>query len=131
MLPLADRGFFSYRLWDPCRSTGADLSWRMKSNAAPPIEKRYADGSFASHKYPGTKARQSPLSVMEATGASMHSPDRTQVRRVDREEDVLLVSDRHIALARILCRKANCSAVFSAITRDRLDRFSGCGPGPR
>ncbi|MEV6259006.1 IS4 family transposase [Nocardia sp. NPDC051911] len=58
MLLLADRGFFSYRLWDLCRTTGADLLWRMKSNAVLPIEKRYADGSFASHVYPGTKARR-------------------------------------------------------------------------
>ena len=58
MLLLADRGFFSYRLWDLCAATGADLLWRMKSNAVLPIEKRYADGSFASHVYPGTKARR-------------------------------------------------------------------------
>ena len=30
----------------------------MKSNAVLPVEKRYSDGSFASHIYPGTKARR-------------------------------------------------------------------------
>ena len=30
----------------------------MKSNATLPVEKRYSDGSFASHVYPGTKARR-------------------------------------------------------------------------
>ena len=30
----------------------------MKSNAVLPVEKRYPDGSFASHVYPGTKARR-------------------------------------------------------------------------
>src|ERR1700677_3585228 len=55
MLLLADRGFFSYTLWDKSRATGADLLWRLKSNAVLPVEKRYSDGSFASHIYPGTK----------------------------------------------------------------------------
>lgn len=58
MLLLADRGFFSYTLWDKARSTGADLLWRLKSNAVLPVETRYADGSFASHIYPGTTARR-------------------------------------------------------------------------
>lgn len=58
MLLLADRGFFSYRLWDLYRSAGADLVWRMKTNAVLPVEKRYSDGSFASHVYPGTTARR-------------------------------------------------------------------------
>ena len=57
MLVLADRGFFSYSLWNRCARTGADLVWRMKSNAILPVETRYADGSFASHIYPGTTAR--------------------------------------------------------------------------
>ncbi|MEV0032009.1 IS4 family transposase [Nocardia sp. NPDC050793] len=57
MLLLADRAFFSYRLWDLCRSSGADLLWRTQYNSALPVEKRYADGSFASHVYPGTRAR--------------------------------------------------------------------------
>ena len=58
MLLLADRGFFSYQLWDKSRATGADLLWRLKSNAVLPVEKRHDDGSFASHIYPGTKARR-------------------------------------------------------------------------
>jgi hypothetical protein len=37
---------------------GADLLWRIKSNAALPVEKRYSGGAFASHVYPGTKARR-------------------------------------------------------------------------
>ena len=58
MLLLADRGFFSYTLWDKARSTGADLLWRIKSTAVLPVEKRYSDGSFGSRIYPGTKARR-------------------------------------------------------------------------
>jgi hypothetical protein len=58
MLLLADRGFFSYTLWTRAAATGADLLWRVKSNAILPVEKRYSDGSFASHIYPDTKARR-------------------------------------------------------------------------
>ena len=58
MLLLADRGFFSYSLWNKAAGTGADLLWRMKSNAVLPVEKRYSDGSFASHIYPDPKARR-------------------------------------------------------------------------
>ena len=58
VLLLADRGFFSYRLWEVCAATGTDLLWRMKSNAVLPAETRYPDGSFASHVHLGTKARR-------------------------------------------------------------------------
>jgi hypothetical protein len=36
MLMLADRGFFSYTHWDKAHATGADLLWRVKSNAVFP-----------------------------------------------------------------------------------------------
>ena len=65
MLLLADRGFFSYTLWDKARSTGADLLWRIKSTAVLPVEKRYSDGSFGSHIYPGTKARRNKTDGIE------------------------------------------------------------------
>jgi len=80
MLVLADRGFFSYALWAKARATGADLLWRMRSNAVLPIEKRYSDGSFASHIYPGTKARRNgtdgiEVRVIEYTLASDDDTD--------------------------------------------------------
>ena len=43
---------------DNAAATGADLLWRIKSNAVLPVESRYPDGSFASHVYPGTTARR-------------------------------------------------------------------------
>jgi hypothetical protein len=57
-LLLADRGFFSYPLWSAAAATGADLLWRMKSNAVLPVAHRHQDGSFASHIYPSTKDRR-------------------------------------------------------------------------
>ncbi|KZS64663.1 IS4 family transposase [Mycobacterium ostraviense] len=90
MLLLADRGFFSYPLWTKARGTGADLLWRMKSNAVLPVEKRYSDGSFASRIYPGTKARRNDTEGIDVrvveytlapvdtdTGAGLDTADRT------------------------------------------------------
>ena len=79
MLLLADRGFFSYALWDKARGTGADLLWRIKSSAVLPVEKRYSDGSFASHIYPGTKARRN-----KTDGIAVRVVEYTLAARRDR-----------------------------------------------
>ncbi|MFD4441286.1 IS4 family transposase [Nocardia sp. NPDC058519] len=55
MLLLADHAHLRHHLWDLCRSSGADLLWRVASDVALPVEKRYPDGSFVSHVYPGTR----------------------------------------------------------------------------
>lgn len=54
-LCLADRGFFSFSLWNKAHGTGADLLWRMKKNAVLPVEKRLEDGSFLSRIYSNLK----------------------------------------------------------------------------
>lgn len=57
MLVFADRGFGgSYELFDLFASTGAELCWRLKSNAALPVLERLDDGSFRS-KLPKTAKR--------------------------------------------------------------------------
>lgn len=58
MLVLADRGFGgSYELFTKFADRGAHLVWRMKSNAALPVTKRLADGSFLS-ELPGRGERR-------------------------------------------------------------------------
>ncbi len=57
-LCLADRNFFSFRLWNRARQRGADLVWRVKGNAVLPIEKRLDDGSYLSHVFPGSYDRK-------------------------------------------------------------------------
>jgi Insertion element 4 transposase N-terminal/Transposase DDE domain len=52
MLCLADRNFFGFALWVQARSTGADLLWRIKTNARLPRERSLADGSYLSRIYP-------------------------------------------------------------------------------
>jgi hypothetical protein len=49
MLLLADRGFFSFGLWNEAKATRADLLWRTKAGHVLPVDERLADGSYLSH----------------------------------------------------------------------------------
>lgn len=70
MLCLADRGFYSFTLWNQARATGADLLWRTKKNHRLEVQKRLADGSYLSTLYASsdTKRRDGvPVRVIEYT----------------------------------------------------------------
>jgi hypothetical protein len=58
MLCLADRSFFSYRLWKKAQATGADLLWRVKKNMKLPCLRRFRDGSYLSKIYASDKDRR-------------------------------------------------------------------------
>jgi hypothetical protein len=58
MLCLADRNFFGFPLWLQAHNTGADLLWRMKTNARLPRDQPLADGSYLSRIYPSERARR-------------------------------------------------------------------------
>lgn len=64
MLLLADRGFYSYPLWNEARATGADLLWRTKSNHILPEDRRLADGSYLSHLHEIVKNKRRPTDVV-------------------------------------------------------------------
>ena len=51
MVVLADRGFYSFELWNKARSSGAELLWRTKSNHNLAIRERLGDGSYLSELY--------------------------------------------------------------------------------
>lgn len=51
MLLLADRGFYSFDLWNLAGAGGARLLWRVKSNLKLPVIERLADGSYLSEIY--------------------------------------------------------------------------------
>lgn len=65
MLCLADRNFFSYRMWKQARETGADLLWRVKKNMKLPCLKRFRDGSFLSKVYASDKDRRHDRGAIE------------------------------------------------------------------
>lgn len=58
MLCLADRGFYSFGLWNQARATGAQLVWRTKSNHRLAVEERLADGSYLSRLYASDDRRR-------------------------------------------------------------------------
>ena len=48
MLVMADRNFYSFKLWQACAASGAKLLWRVKSNLRLPVQQELADGSYLS-----------------------------------------------------------------------------------
>lgn len=48
MLVLADRGFYSFKLWQIACSTPAALLWRVAAPLKLPVQRRLADGSYLS-----------------------------------------------------------------------------------
>lgn len=66
MLLLADRGFFSYALWRKAIDTGADLLWRVRTDAAGPKPTHVRDlddGSWLAHLRRATDRRSEPMLV--------------------------------------------------------------------
>jgi hypothetical protein len=49
MLLLADRGFYSFRLWTAAAATGADLCWRVPASMHLPVVRPLPDGSWLTH----------------------------------------------------------------------------------
>jgi hypothetical protein len=85
MLCLADRNFFSFKLWRAARATGADLLWRVRLDklTLKPF-KELADGSYLSKIYPSTKDRRHDTNavvvrVIDYTLEGQEEP-RTQYR---------------------------------------------------
>ena len=58
MLCLADRLFFSYKLWQKAAKTGADLLWRVKQDMRLEMAQRLPDGSYLSHVYASASDRR-------------------------------------------------------------------------
>jgi len=65
MLCLADRNFFGFEMWGLARATGADLLWRVKTNARLKCEKSLPDGSYLSHIYPSEADRRRGIHGVE------------------------------------------------------------------
>lgn len=59
MLCLADRGLFSFSLWDKATRGGADLLFRVRKDLSLPCIRRMEDGSYLSRLRPGKAQRDS------------------------------------------------------------------------
>lgn len=66
MLLLADRGFFSFALWRQASATGADLLWRVRTDAAGPHAEHVRDlpdGSWLASLRKSTDRTSEPMGV--------------------------------------------------------------------
>lgn len=65
-LALADRGFYSFKLWSTAAETGADLLWRVKTGLRPHQIETLSDGSWLAQIRPSAtpeRASTEPLTV--------------------------------------------------------------------
>ncbi len=90
MLCLADRNFFSFKLWNKALATGADQLWRIKKNLLLPCEKRLPDGSYLSRIYRSEKDRRHNRNgmVVRARAPAKESPRWQRYRRYCRRPSV-------------------------------------------
>lgn len=70
-LLLADRNYYSWRLWHAAAASGADLLWRVRNHANLPVTDPLPDGSYLS-RFPERKHYRDqpdplPVRVIEAT----------------------------------------------------------------
>lgn len=83
ILLLADRGFLGFDLWRAAAATGADLLWRVRSNAVLPVVSALPDGSYLSEivaaRDKNRRADPQPVRVLEYT---LGSPGKDTVYRL-------------------------------------------------
>lgn len=85
MLCLADRGFFSYELWQLARSNGAELVWRVRENHVLPCIRRLEDGSYLSKIYPSPADRKRDRNGVDVRVVEYHldgAKDATKLYRL-------------------------------------------------
>jgi transposase IS4-like protein/DDE family transposase len=94
MIVLADRGFYSFALWNEARLSGADLLWRTSSTHNLPVEERFADGSYRSRVFEIKNFKRSgdgmAVRVVEYT---LGDPGRPQVEATYRLLTTILDPD--------------------------------------
>jgi hypothetical protein len=76
MLCLADRGFYSFSLWNRVRATGAELVWRMKSNQRLPVLERFPDGSWRTEVFGSDDRKRSDGVTARAIEYTLDDPGR-------------------------------------------------------
>jgi hypothetical protein len=83
MLIIADRGFYSYRLWETAAGSGADLLWRMQEGPDLPVVRALPDGSYESFLIdPKVRARRNG---QRYRGKPVDEPSGIPVRVVEYE----------------------------------------------
>jgi hypothetical protein len=76
MLCLADRGLYSFELWNQARATGAQLVWRTKQNHRLAVHERLADGSYLSQLYASADRRREHGVAVRVVEYAIEDPGR-------------------------------------------------------
>jgi len=84
MLVIADRGFYSYELWQTAAESGADLLWRMQDGPNLPVVRALADGSYESFLL-DPKVRGRRATQRHRGSANIEEPSGTPVRVIEYE----------------------------------------------
>jgi hypothetical protein len=81
MLLLADRGLYSFKLWQTARASGAALLWRVGATLKLPVQQLLPDGSYLSTVYDSSEgARKHGITVRVIEYALQGSAAPTQER---------------------------------------------------
>jgi hypothetical protein len=84
MLVIADRGFYSYQLWQAAAGSGADLLWRMQDGPNLPVVRAFPDGSYESFLL-GPKVRGRRATQRHRGSANIEEPSGIPVRVIEYE----------------------------------------------
>jgi len=84
MLVIADRGFYSYRLWQAAAASGADLLWRMQGGPSLPVVRVFPDESYESFLL-DPKVRGRRATQRHRGSANIEEPSGIPVRVIEYE----------------------------------------------
>ena len=84
MLVIADRGFYSYRLWQAAAASGADLLWRIQDGPNLPVVRAFPDGSYESFLL-DPKVRGRRATQRHRGSARIEEPSGIPVRVIEYE----------------------------------------------
>jgi hypothetical protein len=120
MLVLADRGFYSYRMWQQAQASGADLLWRLPASVTLRVVQALPDGSYLS-LLPDPKVRQR-RAIQAARGSHVEDQTGIPVRVVEYEVDGQGDSGEIFCLATTLTDPEEITAVeLAAAYRQRWE----------
>ena len=84
MLIIADRGFYSWQLWQAAAASGADLLWRMQDGPKLPVVRAFPDGSYESFLL-DPKVRGRRATQRHRGSANIEEPSGIPVRVIEYE----------------------------------------------
>lgn len=99
-LLMADRGFAGLEQWRAASAGGADLLWRIKSNAVLPVRQELPDGSYLSDIAAAGDRKRADAAVVRVIEYTLDDPGRPQHAAPYRLITTIL--DHHAAPAREL-----------------------------